>query len=97
MNSAQQNYTVIEKELLSIVETLQHYRTILLGQEIIIYTDHKNLSFENLCSSQVLQWQIMIEEYNVSIHYLEGKRNQVVDALSRIPRLDEKQSFQPTQ
>ena len=43
LNKAQQNYTVTEKELLRRVETLKEFRGILLGREIQIYTDHKNL------------------------------------------------------
>ena len=43
LNKAQRNYTVGEREMLSIVETLRAYRNILLGHDVIIYTDHKNL------------------------------------------------------
>ena len=42
INPAQKNYMTGEREMLSIVETLQEYRNILLGYDITVYTNHKN-------------------------------------------------------
>ena len=45
-NTAQLNYIVMAKELLAIVETFKAFRTILLCNKIIVYTDHKNLTYK---------------------------------------------------
>ena len=47
VTDAQQRYTVIDKELLTTVETLKEFKIIPLGQKLRIYTDHKNLSVDN--------------------------------------------------
>ena len=41
LTNPQQQYTVTEKWLISEVETLRKFCTVLLGQQIEIYTDHK--------------------------------------------------------
>ena len=43
LNDSQQRYTLIERELLIILETLKEFRTILLGQKLEIYTNNKTL------------------------------------------------------
>lgn len=84
LNPAQVNYTTQERELLSIVETLKEFRNILLGQEIIVYTDHKNLTTKNFTSERVMRWRLILEEYGPTLHHIPGEKNIVADALSRL-------------
>jgi len=51
----QQCYTTTERELLAIVETLKEFKNILLGQEMIIYTNHQNLLAQNCTIEHVLR------------------------------------------
>ena len=83
LNSAQKKYTVMEQELLSIVEILQEYRNILLGQRIVVHTDHKNLSFSQFQSARVTRWRLIMEEFGPEIRYIKGERNIVADTMSR--------------
>ena len=42
----------------------------LLGTEINIYTDHKNLTFANFNTQRVLRWRCYVEEYAPKLFYL---------------------------
>ncbi len=43
LNSAQMNYATIDKELLCVIATLHEFRSMLLGAELHIHTDYKNI------------------------------------------------------
>jgi len=87
MNKAQQNCTTGEQELLSIVETLKEFRNILLGQKVIIHTDHKNIVHGNLSNDRIVRWRLRLEEFGPECPHIAGKDNVVADALSR-PDMD---------
>jgi hypothetical protein len=77
--------------LLSAIESCKEYKNILLGyhQPIIVFTDHKNITFNVLKASyRVLRicWLLLHEEYGVTLEYLPRKKNVAViaDALSRL-------------
>jgi hypothetical protein len=77
--------------LLSAIETCKVYKNILLGyhQPIIVFTDHKNNTFNGLKASELVMhtcWLLLLEEYGVTFEYLPGKKQKnvgtVADALS---------------
>ena len=82
LNPAQTRYTTTERELLSIVETLKEFCTILFGQRIAIFTDHENLVQKSLTSDRVMRWRLYIEEYSPELIYLKGEDNHAADAIS---------------
>jgi hypothetical protein len=73
------------QELLTIDRGLEHWQYILLGEEVIIYTDHKNLEYYQH-PHKVNDWVKRIEErmskYNYELKHLPGIKNRA-DALSR--------------
>ncbi len=50
LSKTQQKYSVTEIELLAIVETLKEFNRMVWGQDIKVYTDHKNLTRDALAS-----------------------------------------------
>jgi hypothetical protein len=87
LNTAQKRYTTTERELFSAIETCKEYKNILLGYPIIVFTYHKNNTFNGLkASDRVLHtcWILLLQEYGVTFEYLPGKKNVIADALSRL-------------
>ena len=95
LNPAQVNYTTTERELLSIVETLKEFRNILLGQQIKVYTDHKNLTYKTFNTERVMRWRLILEEYGPELIYIQGNKNIVADALSRLELVDSPKPLEP--
>jgi hypothetical protein len=84
LTKSQQNYTTMEKKMLSIVATLKEFQGMLIGADIHIFTDHKNLTFDTLKMQHVLRWHTKIEEFSPILHYIEGPCNILVNNLPRL-------------
>eukprot|EP00804_Cyclotella_cryptica_P013981 CCRYP_002486-RA/>CCRYP_002486-RA protein AED:0.28 eAED:0.38 QI:0/0/0/1/1/1/2/0/343 len=86
LSQAQQKYSMTEQELLARVETLKEFKGMLWGQQITVYTDHKNLMQDalGLTSDRVYRWRLLLEEYVPTIVNIKGIHNTVADAISRL-------------
>jgi hypothetical protein len=96
LNSAQIHYTTGEQELLSIVETIKGSREILLGQQVIVHTDHLNILYGKLSNDRITRCRLLLEEYGPKYVHIAGKNNIVADVLSRLEK-DEDEKLSETE
>lgn len=97
MNIHERNYAQIDKEAAAIVFGLKKFHQFISGRKFIIRTDHKPLLglFEpkkpipNVISPRMLRWALLLNSYDYSIQYVEGKKLGNADALSRWPTRDQ--------
>lgn len=91
LTGPQSRYPIPDKEALSIVEVLTVFRSLLLGADIIVKTDHMNITRDNITSQRLLNWRLLIEEFAPTLQYVQGEHNVGADMLSRYPLFEEKQ------
>ena len=86
LTDTQKRYSITKIKFLAIVEALYDFKVMLWGQQIVVYTDHKNLMQKALrvTSDRGYRWRLIIEEYGPKIIYIKGKMNTMADAISRL-------------
>lgn len=90
LTEAQMKYSTYDRELLGIYLAIIHFRNMVEGQELIIFTDHKPLSFAfdkigtNRETSRRARQIMFISEFSTDIRHISGNDNIVADTLSRI-------------
>ena len=92
-NKSQMNYSTIEKECLSLILAVQHFEVYLTSSSlpIVVYSDHNPLTFINKMKNnnkKLMQWCLMLQEYNIDIKHIKGKDNIIAGVLSRVEIID---------
>ena len=87
-NVHQKNYSTVEKECLALILAIKHFDIYISSSSkpTVVYTDHNPLVFLNKMKNKnrrLLNWSLMLQEYNIQIEHVKGKDNICVDALSR--------------
>ncbi|EGT47562.1 hypothetical protein CAEBREN_01908 [Caenorhabditis brenneri] len=86
LTPAETRYHITDLEALGMIFALRRFKTIVYGTQILVYTDHKPLIYllrGTPLADRLLRWSIELLEYNVKIIFVNGKANNVADALSR--------------
>jgi hypothetical protein len=88
LSEAELNYSVYDKELLSILESLKYWRHYLVApvEPTQIRTDHKNLLFfktPQLLKPRHARWAESLAQFPFHLVHVKGKKNSVADGLTR--------------
>nr|GEX43980.1 reverse transcriptase domain-containing protein [Tanacetum cinerariifolium] len=89
LNSAQQNYTVTEKELLAVVFAFDKFRSYLVLSKIVVFTNHATIKY--LYSKQdvkprLIRWILLLQEFDIKIKNKKGAESAATDHLSRLEK-----------
>jgi cleavage and polyadenylation specificity factor subunit 1 len=90
MQPAEQRYSTFGRELLAIYQAIKHFRYMLEGRELTIFTDHMaitqaiHVSNQNRHSPRETRHLAYILEFTSDIRHIKGSENIPADALSRI-------------
>lgn len=81
LNPTQWNYTIIEKEMFSIVFACEKFRPYLMANKVYIFTDHlaPKYTINKKTKARLMRWVVLLKIFDRK--WIE---NQVADHLSRL-------------
>ncbi|GKC02036.1 reverse transcriptase domain-containing protein [Tanacetum coccineum] len=87
MTEAETNYTTTEKEMLAVVYAFEKFRSYLIMNKSVVYTDHSALKYlfnKKDAKARLLRWVLLLQEFDFSVIDTKGAENYAADHLSRL-------------
>ncbi|GJW10212.1 reverse transcriptase domain-containing protein [Tanacetum coccineum] len=87
MTEAETNYTTTEKEMLAVVYAFEKFRSYLIMNKSVVYTDHSALKYlfnKKDAKARLLRWVLLLPEFDFKVIDTKGAKNYAADHLSRL-------------
>nr|GEU36033.1 reverse transcriptase domain-containing protein [Tanacetum cinerariifolium] len=87
MTEAESDYTTTEKEMLAVVYAFEKFRSYLIMNKCIVYTDNfalKYLFAKKVSKVRLLRWVLLLQEFTFKVIDTKGTENLAADHLSRL-------------
>nr|GEV78570.1 reverse transcriptase domain-containing protein [Tanacetum cinerariifolium] len=87
MTEAKSNYTTTKKEILAVVYAFKNFRSYLIMNKSIVYTDHSALKYlfaKKDSKARLLRWILLLQEFTFKVIDTKGDENLAVDHISRL-------------
>nr|GEZ06913.1 reverse transcriptase domain-containing protein [Tanacetum cinerariifolium] len=87
MTEAESNYTTTEKEMLAVVYAFEKFRSYLIMNKSIVYTDHSALKYlfaKKDAKARLLRWILLLQEFDFKVVDTKGAENYASDHLSHL-------------
>lgn len=88
LSRAERNYSVTQKECLSVIFCIEKFRPYVEGTRFTVITDHYSLLWLNNLKNptgKLARWAVRLRQHTFDLIHRKGSSNVVPDALSRIP------------
>nr|GEV24219.1 DNA-directed DNA polymerase [Tanacetum cinerariifolium] len=84
MTEAESNYTITKKEMLAVVYAFEKFRSYLIMNKSIVYTNLKYLFAKKDSKARLLCWVLLLQEFAFKVIDTKGDENMAADHLSRL-------------
>jgi hypothetical protein len=87
LTGPQLNYATMEKEILAMVFNIKKFRSYLVGAKVVVYKDHaalKYLLMKKDAKPCLIQWILLLQEFNLESRDKMGVENSMADHLSHL-------------